>query len=86
MTASGVGALAGFFNASTCQALGFFRDCLQGRPTDPKPRTNQKFWVLKTSASAAFGENFRLLTPFLEILEPMESPFKELSNAPLISS
>ena len=64
----------------------FFRDCLQGRAADPKPLTKKIFWVLKTSASAAFGENFRLLTPFLEILEPMESPFKELSNAPLISS
>jgi hypothetical protein len=41
---------------------------------------------MKQDAAAAFREIFCLLRPFLAILAPMESPLKELSNAPLIVS
>ena len=73
----------------------FFRDCLQGRPADPKPLTKNgiidksdvpRDSVIVDAVAAAFCVIFRHIKPLLAIPAPMESPFKELSNAPLIVS
>ena len=55
-------------------AASFFRDCLQGRPADPKPRTTKmdidksnvpRDGVIADAVAAAFCDIFCLLQPFL---------------------